>query len=80
MTIVDTHNTAAPAASGILALLVRPFVAIGRGLVQVGEAYYEASEASRRAEFLNNLSDEELARRGITRMDIPRIAFGMHTI
>lgn len=75
MANISTHSTA-PAIS--LTAVFRPLghvlARIGHAIVRVGEAHYEAAGGAR-ARYLNSLSDEELAARGIERADIPRIVF-----
>lgn len=55
----------------ILRTLATPFVAIGNFLVALGEA----SSRAKQVEFLNAMSDAELAERGMTRETIVRHVF-----
>lgn len=55
----------------ILRILATPFIALGRGLVNMSEANLKFRQAS----FLYSLSDEELAERGLRREDIARHVF-----
>ncbi|WP_146065175.1 DUF1127 domain-containing protein [Albidovulum inexpectatum] len=48
---------------GLLQLLAAPFAALGRILIRIAES----SRAMREIERLNQMSDEELAARGLTR-------------
>ncbi|WP_370230108.1 DUF1127 domain-containing protein [Cognatishimia sp.] len=64
-----------PRASGsLLSILAAPFVAIGTAMVRISEA----NSQLKRAQFLQSLSDEELASRGLTRDEIVRHVFAGH--
>jgi len=62
------------APSAISSFLHKFFHALGRDIRMFLEGVREANEIAARYEQLSRLSDAELARRGITRTDIPRIA------
>lgn len=55
----------------VLRVLASPFVAIGNFMVAMGEA----SSRAKAVEYLNSLSDEDLAKKGLTREDIVRRVF-----
>ncbi|GAA6208603.1 hypothetical protein NBRC116601_18960 [Cognatishimia sp. WU-CL00825] len=59
------------ASQSILRTLAAPFIAIGNTLIAIGEA----SSRSKQVEFLNSLSDSQLADRGMTRETIVRHVF-----
>ncbi|GAA6164157.1 hypothetical protein NBRC116590_18610 [Pelagimonas sp. KU-00592-HH] len=61
----------APAHNSILRVLAAPFVAVGNFLIAIGEANSRAEKANR----LQQMSDAELAARGIKREDIVRHVF-----
>lgn len=73
MAITETSSFT-DAARSQFGAVARPFVAFAEMLVRMGEIYYQASEASYRCRVLMDMSDEELAARGLTRADIPRAA------
>ena len=62
--------------SGPRAQIGRFFAAIGRGL----DAYFECMAQATELERLYSRSDEELARMGLTREDIPRHVFRNRSI
>ncbi len=69
-----THHTApaAPASAlSALKILAKPFVALGNGLVAIGEA----NDRSRKVQTLMAMSDAELAERGIKRDQIVQHVF-----
>ena len=57
--------------SALLHKLAAPFNAIGKAMVHIAEANSRVKEAN----FLNGLSDKELAARGISREDIAHHVF-----
>jgi len=63
----DRYRDATPAWTGLLARL-------GRGLCNFAIGIVEGIEAQRRYERLAHLSDRELARRGLSRDDLPHVA------
>ncbi len=67
------HDTVpAPRMGGLLlSLLTAPFAALGRGLVSMMDAHPRVREV----EHLRNLSDAELAARGLTREGIVHHVF-----
>ncbi len=69
-----THHAASAAPTGvvsILKILAKPFVAIGNGMVALGEA----NDRSRKVQRLMAMSDAELAQRGIKRDQIVQHVF-----
>ncbi|MEL0436850.1 hypothetical protein [Phycobacter sp. K97] len=69
-----THHTAsaAPASAiSVLKILAKPFVALGNGLVALGEA----NDRSRKVQSLMAMSDAELAERGLKRDQIVQHVF-----
>ncbi len=58
------------ARSAILHNLAVPFIALGNALVRLGEANSRTTVA-----YLQSLSDEDLAKRGITRDEIAHYVF-----
>lgn len=68
MALTATQTTSSFSVWGILAA---PFVALGKGLVAMGEANSRAREV----EFLHSLSNRELADRGLARDDIAHHVF-----
>ena len=63
-----------PAGVSFLSLLAAPFVALGKGIVALGEASARTDEINR----LNALSDAELAELGVTRDGIVLYVFRDH--
>lgn len=66
-----TTATYAHAPVSFLRILAKPFVAFGNLLVAIGEA----SSRAKQVEFLNSLTEAELADRGMTREEIVRNVF-----
>ncbi|SEO64880.1 hypothetical protein SAMN04490248_108125 [Salinihabitans flavidus] len=60
-----------PAAATVLDALTAPFRAVGRFMILIGENNTQV----RKAQYLQSLSDEELAKRGMTREEIVRRVF-----
>jgi uncharacterized protein YjiS (DUF1127 family) len=56
------------------------FHKLGHDIQMFMEGIREANEIAARYEALSRLSDAELARRGITRTDIPRIALKGYSV
>lgn len=75
MANIDIQQNGTFAAGDLGRTIARPFVALGRSIVSFFRIYHQAAAAQQCAESLMRLSDGELARRGIVRTDIPRIAF-----
>ncbi|MCW8842627.1 MAG: hypothetical protein OQK00_04345 [Rhodobacteraceae bacterium] len=59
------------ARSAILHNLAVPFIALGNALVRLGEA----NSRTKQVAYLQSLSDEDLAKRGITRDEIAHYVF-----
>ncbi|WP_127114563.1 DUF1127 domain-containing protein [Shimia sediminis] len=57
--------------ASVLHVLAAPFVALGRGMVALGEA----SSRQKRVTYLNSLTDNELAEMGLRREDIVLYVF-----
>lgn len=64
------HYTA-PTALGVLSLLAKPFIALGSGLVAIGEANTRYQTLNK----LMDLSDADLAKRGLKRDDLVHHVF-----
>ena len=72
MAFAAQHTAAAPAsAASVLAVLAKPFVAFGKILVAMGEA----NDRSRKVQRLMEMSDAELAERGLSRDTIVHHVF-----
>ncbi len=69
MALTATHTGAA--GESALSGIKRFFAALGRGLIAIGESH----PRMKRLERLQGLSDQELAKMGLKREDIPRYVF-----
>lgn len=65
-------NSATDTANGIIRILIAPFRAIGKGLISLAEAGPRMAAVRK----LNEMSDEDLAALGTTRMDEVRRILG----
>lgn len=68
MAYITAHSGAG---SALLHNIAAPFIALGNALIRLGEA----NSRVKQAEFLQSLSDEQLAARGLTRDEIARHVF-----